>query len=141
MRLALIVSQFNEEITQGLLKGARDHLDQNGYLEHYDIYSAPGAFEIPILAQALARSKKYAGIICLGCVIKGETAHFEHISSSCATGIMQTMLTYQIPVTFGVLTTYTDEQALERSQPNSNNKGKEAASACLEVLSALALIL
>ena len=97
----------------------------------------PVAFEIPLLAQTLAKTGRYAGVICLGCVIKGDTAHFEFISLGAATGLMQATLATGVPITFGILTTYTDEQALIRSRDDAANKGREAAAACVEALATL----
>lgn len=129
---AIIVSQFNPEVTQGLLQGAKQYLFENDIPVSDDhIFLAPGAFEIPLIAQKLARTGKYAGIICLGCVIKGDTAHFEFISLGATIGLMQSILQTEIPMTFGILTTYTEEQALLRSRSNAENKGREAAAACL----------
>lgn len=132
-RFAVIVSRFNSEITEGLLKGALVYLESEGVkVSAKDLVMAPGAFEIPLLAKRLARSKKYDGVICLGCVIKGDTAHFEFISLGASVGIQQAMLETEVPIAFGVLTTYTEEQALVRSRPGHENKGREAAQACLE---------
>lgn len=136
-RLALIVSQFNIEVTHGLRDGALAYLAENGLkLSPSDIYSAPGAFEIPLIAKRLAESG-YDGVICLGCVIKGDTAHFEYISEAATHGLMQVGLETGKPVTFGILTTYTDEQANIRSRQDEHNKGREAAAACLEALKSL----
>jgi len=138
MNLAIVVSQFNDEITSGLLRGAKEHLEKNDvYVRETDIFKAPGAFEIPLIAQTLARSGRYDGVICLGCVIKGETAHFEFISLGATIGLMQSMLKAKIPISFGILTTYTDEQALKRSLPDAHNKGIEAAAACLQTIQVL----
>jgi 6,7-dimethyl-8-ribityllumazine synthase len=137
-RLAVVVSQFNPEVTGGLLAGTRHELGERGIpLLDADIFSAPGAFEIPLLAQTLAKSGRYAGVVCLGCVIKGDTAHFEFISLGAATGLMQATLVTGVPITFGILTTYTDEQALVRSRDDAANKGREAAAACVEALATL----
>ena len=137
-RLAVVVSQFNPEVTGGLLAGTRHELGERGIpLLDADVFSAPGAFEIPLLAQTLARSGRYAGVICLGCVIKGDTAHFEFISLGAAAGLMQATLATGVPITFGILTTYTDEQALVRSRDDAANKGREAAAACAEALATL----
>lgn len=137
-RLAVIVSRFNPEVTEGLLTGARGELEERGVpLLDTDVFHAPGAFEIPLLAQTLAQSGRYAGVICLGCVIKGDTAHFEFISLGAATGLMQATLATGVPITFGILTTYTDEQALIRSRNDAANKGREAAAACVEALATL----
>jgi 6,7-dimethyl-8-ribityllumazine synthase len=132
-RFAIVVSRFNTDVTEGLLSGARSYLNEQGiFLGDSDIYEAPGAFEIPLLAQTLAMSGQYDGVICLGCVIKGDTAHFEFISLGATVGLMQASLMTQIPLTFGILTTYNEEQAVERSRADAHNKGIEAAAACWE---------
>jgi 6,7-dimethyl-8-ribityllumazine synthase len=133
MNFAIVVSQFNEEITSGLLRGARQYLnEQDIHLPESDIYNAPGAFEMPLIAQTLAKTGRYEGVICLGCVIKGDTAHFEFISLGATVGLMQSMLKTKTPIAFGILTTYTDEQAIKRSLPDAHNKGREAAKAAVE---------
>lgn len=136
--LALLVSRFNEDITQGLKEGALGWLDEHkiSVLER-DIFMAPGAFEMPLLAKTLAESDRYEGVICLGCVVKGDTAHFEFISLSTSIGIMQASLTTEVPITFGILTTYTQEQARIRSTTDEHNKGREAAAACVESIALL----
>jgi 6,7-dimethyl-8-ribityllumazine synthase len=132
-RLAIVVSRFNEEITAGLMRGARAFLQEQGAsVADEDVISASGAFELPVIAQALARTGRYEGIVCLGCVIKGDTAHFEFISLGASVGLMSAALATETPVAFGVLTTYTDDQALARSREDADNKGREAAAACLE---------
>lgn len=137
-RFAIVVSKFNPEVTSGLLKGARAALAERGAeLRDSDILEAPGAFELPLLAQALAHTGRYRGVICLGCVIKGDTAHFEFISLGAALGIQQASLATGVPIAFGVLTTYTEEQAVLRSRENPENKGREAALACFESAQAL----
>jgi 6,7-dimethyl-8-ribityllumazine synthase len=142
MRFAIIVSKFNADVTEGLVQGAQAYLNEKGISIHSDdLYSAPGAFEIPLIAQTLAKTKRYAGIICLGCVIKGDTAHFEFISLGATIGVMQSMLNTETPIAFGVLTTYTDEQALARSKLDAHNKGREAAAACFEASTTLAKII
>lgn len=131
MRFAIVVSKFNEEITQGLLSGALQFLtDKKIKCSDKDIFYAPGAFEIPLLAKTLAKKKKYDGVICLGCVIKGDSAHFEFISLGATIGLQQASLESNKPITFGILTTYTEEQAMARSRKNAENKGIEAAHAC-----------
>ncbi len=133
MKFAFVVSKFNPEITDGLLEGAKSYLKEKGLSTHADdFYYTSGAFEIPLIAQSLAKLDKYSGIICLGCVIQGDTAHFEFISLGATMGIMQSMLETETPISFGILTTYTDEQAEMRSRPDSHNKGREAAAACYE---------
>ncbi len=141
LKFAIVVSQFNLEITDGLLFGAKSYLKTQGVdLTESDIFNAPGAFEIPLIAQKLAQSGKYSGVICLGCVIKGDTAHFEYISLGATLGLMQSMLNTQIPITFGILTTYTVAQATTRSQNDAHNKGREAAAACFETVQTLTQI-
>lgn len=133
-RFAIIQSRFNESICEGLLKGALDCLKENGInSDQIDLVKVPGAFEIPLAADKLISKKKYDAVICIGAVIKGETAHFEYISSAAANGIMQVGLKHGIPVIFCVLTTYTEEQAIERTAEGKNNKGREAAEAALEM--------
>ena len=114
-RLALVVSRFNTEVTGGLRAGARAWLAEHDLaLRDEDLFESPGAFELPLIAQTLARTGRYDGVICLGCVVKGDTAHFEFISLGAATGLMQASLSTGVPIAFGVLTTYTDEQAIVR---------------------------
>jgi 6,7-dimethyl-8-ribityllumazine synthase len=139
MKFAIVVSKFNEEVTLGLLDGAKKFLaSKKVKVEEKDIYFAPGSFEIPLLAKTLAKKKKYSGVIALGCVIKGDTAHFEFISLGTAIGLQQASLETNKPIAFGILTTYTDEQAAARSGKDSHNKGIEAASACWESAQLLA---
>lgn len=140
-RIAIVVSRFNEEVTSGLLAGARAQLRESG-VEVADaaIFEAPGAFEIPLIAQTLARSGRFDGVVCLGCVIKGDTAHFEYISQAASAGLMSASLATEVPLAFGILTTYTDEQALLRSRDDAHNKGREAAAACMASLATLGLI-
>lgn len=133
MRFAIIVSKFNPEVTQGLKKGALHFFEEKKInLNLIDCYEAPGAFETALIAQACLKTRRYNGVVCLGAVIKGETAHFEFISLGATYGIMKTMLEFATPVSFGILTTYTDEQAQARSQEDAHNKGREAALACFE---------
>lgn len=140
-RFAIVVSQFNEKVTGGLLQGSIEYLAENGITQsEKDIYRAPGAFEIPLIAKKLARTKRYSGVICLGCVIKGDTAHFEFISLGATIGIQQASLETDIPIAFGILTTYTAAQAEHRSSKDAENKGREAAAACLESAELLASI-
>jgi 6,7-dimethyl-8-ribityllumazine synthase len=137
-RLAIFVSRFNEEVTTGLLRGAKSYLSEHGItVAEEDIVWVPGAFELPLAAQIMARQKRHGGVICLGCVVKGETAHFEFISLGVSLGIMQASLATETPISFGVLTTYNDEQAEARSKDDASNKGREAAAACLEMVQML----
>jgi 6,7-dimethyl-8-ribityllumazine synthase len=139
LRFALVTSRFNPEVTAGLLDGARAELGEAGVpVREDDVFDAPGAFELPLIAQSLARTGRYDGVICLGCVIKGETAHFEFISLAASVGLMQAGLSTGVPISFGILTAYTDAQAEHRSRPDRENKGREAAAACLQTARLLA---
>lgn len=137
-RIAIVVSRFNDEVTSDLLLGARAQLRESGIeVSDQAVFDAPGAFEIPLIAQALARSGRFDGIICLGCVIKGDTAHFEYISNAASMGLMTASLATGVPLAFGILTTYTEEQAILRSRDDAHNKGREAGAACLASLTTL----
>jgi 6,7-dimethyl-8-ribityllumazine synthase len=131
-RFALVVSNFNKEITDGLLRGARAALaDAGARDDDVTLVRVPGAFEIPLAARCLAQSGRYDAVICLGCVIKGETMHFEYIASAVSHGIMAVGAETGIPVAFGVLTTLTEEQAAARAGDGPDNKGREAALAAV----------
>lgn len=137
-RIAIVVSRFNQTVTNGLCQGAQEWLAEHQIpFYHDDLFYAPGAFELPLIAQKLAKSGKYDGVVCLGCVIKGDTAHFEFISLGATIGLMQASLHTEVPITFGILTTYTAEQAQVRSEANQENKGREAVAACVESLALL----
>ncbi len=137
-RFAIVVSKFNQEITDGLLRGARVALTSAGVAEG-DVTTAwvPGAFELPVIALKLAQSKRFDAVIALGCLIKGETMHFEYIAAACAHGLMQASTTTGVPVLFGVLTTTTEEQARERADEGEANKGREVAAAAIEMATLL----
>jgi 6,7-dimethyl-8-ribityllumazine synthase len=133
-RFAIVVSRFNESITSGLLEGARAALTEAGVRdEDVTLVHVPGAFEIPVTARHLARTGRYDAVICLGCVIKGDTMHFEYIASATSLGIMEASVSTGVPVAFGVLTTLTEAQAEERAAPGAGNKGREAALAAIEM--------
>jgi 6,7-dimethyl-8-ribityllumazine synthase len=133
-RFAIIVSRFNEDITEGLLKGAQAALEAAQVrCEDITLVRVPGAFEIPVTARRLAETGRFDAVICLGCVIKGDTMHFEYIASAVSHGIMEASTATGIPVTFGVLTTLTDEQAVARAAEGPENKGREAARAAVEM--------
>jgi 6,7-dimethyl-8-ribityllumazine synthase len=137
-RFALVVSRFNEEITEGLLKGARQALADASVPEgDITVLRVPGAFEIPVAALRAAETGQFDAVICIGCVIKGETMHFEYIASAVSQGIMAVSADTGIPVTFGVLTTLTEQQATARSADDSDNKGREAALAAVEMAAIL----
>jgi len=127
------VSRFNEDITTRLLDGARDALRRAGIADdQVDVVWVPGAFELPVAAEAAASSEQYAAIVALGCVIRGETAHFEYVAGEAARGLGNVALAHRIAVGFGVLTTENEEQALARV-----GKGAEAAEAALETADAI----
>ena len=137
-KIAIVVSGFYKDISDGLLQGALEALHEAGFNDkQIGIFRCPGSFEIPLTARKLCTSKKYGAVVCLGAVIKGETAHFEYISYAVTKGIMQLNIEYGIPVTFGVLTCYNEQQAVERSKPGGKNKGAEAAKAAIEMMSLL----
>ncbi len=138
MKVAIVVSRFNEEITSGLLAGAREALAENGVREgDIAVFHVPGAFEIPLAAQRAAESGAFAAVICLGCLIKGDTMHFEYIADAASQGIMRVGLDTGVPVSFGVLTTLTEAQAVERAAPGPGNEGREAAAAAVEMVRVL----
>jgi 6,7-dimethyl-8-ribityllumazine synthase len=132
LKIAIVVSEFNNNITQKLLDGALICLRDNNILEsNIIIYYVPGAFEIPVVAKTIASTKKPDAIICLGCIIKHETDHYFHVANQAATGIAECASSTGIPTIFGVLTTLTDQQALERSK-SGNNKGYESAESAIK---------
>jgi 6,7-dimethyl-8-ribityllumazine synthase len=134
-RFAVVVSRFNVEITTGLLAGAREALAEAGVKdEHVTVVHVPGAFELPVAARRLALTGGYDAVIVLGCLIKGETMHFEYIAEAASHGIMDISTSTGVPVAFGLLTTMTDAQAEERSAPGDGNKGREAAHAAIEMV-------
>ncbi|MFH0736261.1 MAG: 6,7-dimethyl-8-ribityllumazine synthase [bacterium] len=133
-KFAIVVSRFNDFICQKLLEGALDCLHRHDAIdENITVVKVPGAFEIPLAADVLAVSKKYDSIICLGAVIRGNTPHFDYVASEVSKGIAQTSLKYQIPISFGVITTDNIEQAIERAGTKSGNKGWDAALTAIEM--------
>lgn len=135
LKFAIVASRFNASITSGLVNGARNALINHSVREDdITVIEVPGAFEIPLMLDILARKKTYDGLIALGAVIQGETKHFDYISEGAMRGIQQVMLTYSIPIGCGVLTTFTEEQAIARSRDDLHNKGREAALAALEIV-------
>ena len=133
-KIAIVFSRFNEFVGESLLKAAYDCLLKHGVIEtNIDVVKVPGAFELPATADRLASKKKYDAIICLGAIIKGATPHFDYVSSATSSGISQVSQKYSLPVIFGVLTTDTIEQAIERAGTKSGNKGWDAALAALEM--------
>jgi len=135
LRIAVVVSRFNEDITKRLLRGALGALEEHG-VQDPDVLWVPGSLELPVTALTLAEKGGHDAIVCLGCVIRGETYHFEVVAGQAAAGIMQVQLDTGVPVAFGVLTTDDKEQALARSG-SKNNKGAEAAEAAIEMANLL----
>jgi 6,7-dimethyl-8-ribityllumazine synthase len=134
LKIAIIVSKFNRDITEKMLKGAVEILEKNNVQKkNIRIVWVPGSFEIPLACKRLAKTKKFNGIVAIGCVIKGDTDHFYYISSETIRGIMQVMLEFSIPVGLGIITTQNLKQARERSG-EKGNKGAEATQAVLEML-------
>jgi 6,7-dimethyl-8-ribityllumazine synthase len=135
-RFALVASRFNSFIVDALLRGAIEALSKHGASDaQISVVRVPGSWEIPLVCERLARSKKYDAIVALGAVIRGGTAHFEHVANGASRGIADAALKSGIPIIFGVLTTDTVEQASERAGPKSGNKGFEAALAAIEMVS------
>ena len=135
-RFALVVSRYHEEITDRLRQGALDALVESGVQsDRIEIYVVPGAFELPFAARQVAESGGFSGVVCLGCLIRGETSHFDFIASAVAHGITVASSETGIPMTFGVLTTNSIEEALARSdEASQENKGREAALAAVEMV-------
>ena len=133
-RIAIVVARFNSDITERLLAGALEALEESGVREEdIAVTWVPGAFEIPLIAKRFAESGNYDAVICLGAVIRGETAHFEHVATQAASGIMQTALSTDVPVIFSVLTTENYEQAEARSGKREENGGFTGALTALEM--------
>lgn len=133
-RFALVVSRFNEAITSRLQEGARAALEEAGALpDHVEVYAVPGAYELPQAARCAAETGRFDAIVCLGCVIRGETPHFEYIADAVAHGVMAASGETGVPMAFGVLTTDTSEQAEARAGEGRDNKGFEAAAAAIEM--------
>ncbi|MCD4817909.1 MAG: 6,7-dimethyl-8-ribityllumazine synthase [Candidatus Cloacimonetes bacterium] len=134
LKFAIVVSRFNEFITQKLLSGAIDCLVRHEIQEsEINVIWVPGAFEIPLITQQLAKQKKYKAIICLGTVIRGSTPHFDYVSAEVTKGIAKVSLDNNVPVIFGILTTNTIEQAIERAGTKAGNKGWDAAISAIEM--------
>jgi 6,7-dimethyl-8-ribityllumazine synthase len=137
-RYAIVVSRFNELVTKRLLDGALEAFRRRGVKdERLSVVWVPGAFELPLVADRLARSKKYAAVCCLGAVVQGETSHHEYINQQMAAGIMRAGIDSGVPVLFGVLTCSSMEQALERAGGKVGNKGADAALSAIEMVNVL----
>ena len=134
-RVAIIASRFNHIITDRLVEGAKDaFLRHGGNEENLDLVLVPGAFELPFALDKILASGKYDGVCCLGAIIRGSTPHFDYVAAEATKGIANTTLKYQKPVTFGVLTTDTIEQAIERAGSKAGNKGFEAMAGLIELI-------
>jgi 6,7-dimethyl-8-ribityllumazine synthase len=133
-RIIVLASRFNEFVVSGLVKGAVAAWEkQGGNPADLVVVRVPGAFELPVVARRVAESGKYEAIVALGCVIRGDTAHFEYVAGECARGLQHVAVETGVPVVFGVLTTETVEQALQRAAPGGSNKGGEAMETALEM--------
>lgn len=138
-KLAIVAARFNDFIVASLLKGAEAAwLERGGAAEDLLVARVPGAFELPVAARRLALSGRYDAVVALGCVIRGDTPHFEYVSGECARGLQLASLETGVPVIFGVLTVETVEQALERAATTAGNKGAESMAAALEMASLMA---
>jgi len=138
LKFGIVVARFNEFITNKLLGGAMDALTRHGATdENIELAWVPGAFEIPLVAQKMAESKKYDAVICLGTVIRGSTPHFDYVCAEVSKGVAHVALASGVPTIFGVLTTETIEQAVERAGTKAGNKGFDAAVAAIEMANLL----
>jgi 6,7-dimethyl-8-ribityllumazine synthase len=141
LRIAIVAARFNESIVTRLVDGAQDGLRRHGVdPERTDLAWAPGAFELPLVARQLARTGRYDAVITLGAVIRGATGHYDFVAGQCAAGVQRAQMDSGVPVIFGVLTTDTIEQAVERSGTKSGNKGFEAAQTAIEMANLLAAL-
>ena len=137
-RFAMVAARFNSFIVQSLISGAADALRRHGVADaNIHLIWAPGAFELPLVAQRLAASERYDGIVALGAVIRGGTPHFEYVASECTKGLASVALEYDLPIGFGVLTVDSIDQAVERAGTKAGNKGADAAMSVLEMVSLL----
>src|SRR5262249_26508782 len=140
-RSPIVAARFNGLVTEPLLAGCKAAFARHGVAEdRLDVAWVPGSFEIPLVARKMAETGRYVAVICLGCVIRGETGHYDHVAGQAASGVAQASLTTGVPVIFGILTTDTVEQALNRSSLKSGNKGADAALAAIEMVNLLAKV-
>ncbi len=138
LRFGIVVGRFNSFISKKLLEGALDALARHGAdLSEVEVVWVPGSFEIPLAAKKMASSGRFDAVICLGAIIRGATPHFDYVAAEASKGIAQVMLETEVPVSFGVLTTDTIEQAVERAGTKAGNKGFEAAMAAIEMANLL----
>lgn len=141
-RIAIVIARFNQFINDSLLDGAIDALKRIGQVkdDNITVVWVPGAYELPLATRALANSKKYDAVVALGTVIRGSTAHFEYVAGECSSGLSSVAVNSVLPVAFGVLTTESIEQAIERAGTKAGNKGAEAALTALEMINVLKAI-
>lgn len=140
-KVAIVVARFNDFITSKLLAGAQDTLTRHGVnADQIDVYWVPGAFEIPFITKKVLATKKYDGIVTLGAVIRGATTHYDLVCNEVAKGVGQLSLNADVPVVFGVVTTESIEQAIDRAGAKSGNKGSDVAQSLLEMMSLNSLI-
>ncbi len=138
LRFALVAARFNDFVVEVLVRGALDALKRHGVAEkQIEIVRVPGAFDIPIIARKLAMSQRYDALIALGAVIRGQTPHFDYVAGECASGIARISLESGVPISFGVLTTDTAEQAMDRAGGKAGNKGADAAIVAIEMANLL----
>ena len=139
-KIAIVVSRFNSFIVESLLEGAVDALKRHGNVADNDItiVRVPGAYELPLAAKRLAQKDEFDGIIAIGAVIRGGTPHFDFVAGECNSGLAQVAMEFTVPVAFGVITTDTIEQAIDRAGTKAGNKGAEAALSALEMVNVLA---
>ena len=138
LKFAVVVARFNSFITDRLLEGAMDGLKRSGTdLAQVDVFRIPGSWEFPVVAAELAKQKKYDAILCLGAVVRGETPHFDYVAGNAASGLAAVGREHGLPVVFGVLTTNTVEQAIDRAGVKAGNKGFEAAMSAVEMVNLL----
>jgi 6,7-dimethyl-8-ribityllumazine synthase len=138
-RFAVVAARFNAFIVDQLLVGVQDALQRHGVTpDRVDVIRVPGAYEIPLVAQQLGKSGKYSAVVCLGCVIRGDTDHYDHVAGSATSGVMTAGLNSGVPVIFGVLTCDTLEQAIHRAGAKAGNKGFEAAVTAIEMVNLMA---
>jgi 6,7-dimethyl-8-ribityllumazine synthase len=141
LRFGIVVAKFNKFVTNKLLSGCVEELTKHGVkTDDIEAVRVPGAFEIPLVARTMARTKRFDAVICLGAVIQGDTPHFDYISAEASRGIGQAGLDTDVPIIFGVLTTHTVAQAIERSDPTKLNRGGEAAMSAIEMATVMRLL-
>jgi 6,7-dimethyl-8-ribityllumazine synthase len=138
LRIAFVAARFNEFVVEPLVRGALDALKRHGVTEkQVEIVRVPGAFEIPIVLRKLALSRRYDALVALGAVIRGDTPHFDYVAGECAGGVSRVALESGVPIAFGVLTTETVEQAMDRAGGKAGNKGADAALTAIEMVNLL----